>query len=148
MYNHGEDSVTGFHNDFQRGQHNVLCTGQSNHPPSDAFRGSNGAFDSPRRTDQLINKRSYAHHGTGGLSRFSNSVAVRGNAHSQLDCSTDSRGNQRWNNDSIRKSDWSQHSVTGPISSLKKTDQQQSGKQSTEVMNYFNGRDYTTNGKT
>nr|QYW07106.1 cyclin-dependent kinase like 7 [Dimocarpus longan] len=132
-YDCAEDAGTGFRIEPPKGQqHNAYFnSGQLMHPSDDAFRGSNGAFGSP----ELRNQRSYMHPGAGGLSRFSNSVAVRGNDHSQLDCSTESRGNPRWHEDAVGKHDWSQHLMGGRPKSSHKKSEQPSGKQST--VDYF-----------
>ncbi|XP_031287561.1 probable serine/threonine-protein kinase At1g09600 [Pistacia vera] len=87
--------------------------------------GPSGAFGSPRRDADLGNPRSYMHPSASRLSRFSNSVAVRGR--SQLDCSTESRVNTKWGNDS-GKHDWS--TLRDMSRSTYKKDEQPSGKES------------------
>ncbi|KAL5787064.1 hypothetical protein ACOSP7_004013 [Xanthoceras sorbifolium] len=138
-YTLAEDAGSGFPTPEEQAHNVYFNSCQLMHPsrssPSmnmenDAFRGSNGAFGSPRRAAELRNQRSNMHPGAGGLSRFSNSVAVRGNAHSHLDCSTEIRGNPRWHEDAVGKHDWSQHFAGRPKSSYKKAEQP-SGKQST-----------------
>ncbi|KAK3183535.1 hypothetical protein Dsin_030821 [Dipteronia sinensis] len=136
-YNPEEDADSSFPKAQARNVY--FNSGQLMHPSrsspnmamdDDSFRGHNGAFGSPRGAAELRNQRSYMHPGAGGLNRFSNSVAVRGNTHSHLDCSTGIRGNPRWHEDAVGKHDWSQHLLGRPKSSHKKGEQP-SGKQST-----------------
>lgn len=78
--------------------------------------------------DSDRNSRSYMHPGAAGLSRFSNSVAVRG-GHSQLDCSN--RVNSQWSDDSAHE--WSQNLLDRPMSLYNKKGEKPSGKESAMV---------------
>ncbi|KAK1567683.1 hypothetical protein Q3G72_015184 [Acer saccharum] len=144
-YNPEEDADSSFPKAQARNVY--FNSGQLMHPSrsspnmamdDDTFRGRNGAFGSPRGAAELRKQRSNMHPGAGGLNRFSNSVAVRGNTHSQLDCSTGIRGNPRWHEDAVGKHDWSQHLLGRPKLSHKKGEQP-SGKQSTVNRIHYSG---------
>ncbi|KAH9684844.1 putative serine/threonine-protein kinase [Citrus sinensis] len=75
---------------------------------------------------------SYMHPGAAGLSRFANSVAVRG-GHSQLDCSN--RVNSQWSDDSGHE--WSQNLLDRPMSSYNKKGEKPSGKESKTVRKFL-----------
>ncbi|XP_044462442.1 probable serine/threonine-protein kinase At1g09600 isoform X2 [Mangifera indica] len=64
------------------------------------FTGPSGPFGSPSGAADLKNTRSYIQPCAASFSRFSNSVADRGR--SQLDCSTESRVNWKWGDDSVK----------------------------------------------
>lgn len=82
--------------------------------------------------DSDRNSRSYMHPGAAGLSRFANSVAVRG-GHSQLDCSN--RVNSQWSDDSGHE--WSQNLLDRPMSSYNKKGEKPSGKEYKTVRKFL-----------
>lgn len=92
---------------------------------------------------ELRKQRSYMQHGAGQLSRYSNSVAVRGG--SRFGCGGDSSANSNWpeecfnvsynpfnGGESSEKHEWSHHLLDRPKSSYK-IDDQPSGKGSSMV---------------
>lgn len=81
-------------------------------------------------TNNDRSSRSYMHPGAAGLSRFSNSVAVRG--HSELDYSN--RVNSQWSEDSGHE--WSQN-LLGRLKSSYKKDKKPSGNESAMVREFL-----------
>lgn len=92
---------------------------------------------------ELRKQRSYLHHGAAQLSRYSNSVAVRGG--SRYGCGGESSANSHWpgecfnasynhfnGGESSEKHEWSHHLLDRPKSSYK-IDEQSSGKESAMV---------------
>lgn len=93
---------------------------------------------------ELRKQRSFMQHGAGQLSRYSNSVAVRGG--SRFGCGGESSANSHWpeecfnvsynhfnGGDSSEKHEWSHHLLDRPKSSYKIDDDQSAGKESTMV---------------
>ncbi|KAL9451764.1 hypothetical protein AB3S75_013351 [Citrus x aurantiifolia] len=117
QFNSDEDSGSGFPIEPPKGiGRNV---GGQTMKPTTVGASLNMTMDSDR------NSRSYMHPGAAGLSRFANSVAVRG-GHSQLDCSN--RVNSQWSDDSGHE--WSQNLLDRPMSSYNKKGEKPSGKES------------------
>ncbi|KAJ7967977.1 Serine/threonine protein kinase [Quillaja saponaria] len=138
-YNPGEDGVAGFPIEPRKGAGpNVFShSGQSIHPSAfGSTRNMNLNEDGPdrvgssRNETELRKQRSYIHHGATELSRFSNSVAVRGG--SRFDIGGHSSVNPHWpeerfssrynhlaDGDSSEKHEWSHHLLERPKSSHK-----------------------------
>lgn len=97
------------------------------------FTGPSGPFGSPSGAADLKNTRSYIQPCAASFSRFSNSVADRGR--SQLDCSTESRVNWKWGDDSVKHD---RSTLLDKSKSSFKKDVQLSGKDSSVVKKYWN----------
>ncbi|EEF35922.1 Serine/threonine-protein kinase cdk9, putative [Ricinus communis] len=64
---------------------------------TEALRTSGQAFSSPKKTEELTTQRSFTQWGAAQLSRFSNSVAVRGSSNS--DSGSETTANSHWPED-------------------------------------------------
>ncbi|CAK9326821.1 unnamed protein product [Citrullus colocynthis] len=141
-YNHEEDGGSGFcigpPREATQMQPTALGSSRNmNGSQGDNLRGSSvGA-----KGAELRKQRSFMQHGAGQLSRYSNSVAVRGD--SRFGCGGESSANSHWpeecfnvsynhfnGGDSSEKHEWSHRLLDRPKSSYK-IDDQSSGKEST-----------------
>ncbi|XWS55340.1 hypothetical protein CRYUN_Cryun10bG0166500 [Craigia yunnanensis] len=98
------------------------------------MKASARAFGSPRKPEELRTQTTYVHHGAVELSRFSNSVAVRGS--SRFDMTKENIINPHWpeerfnarynhldNAESSEKHEWSHHLLDRPKTSHVKDEQ-------------------------
>ncbi|CAK7357170.1 unnamed protein product [Dovyalis caffra] len=127
QYDHEEDGGSGFPIGPAKGTaRNIYShSGQSMHPTNfgssrnmninDSVRAPDQEFISPRQTAKLRAQRSFVQRGAEQLSRFSNSVAVRGG--SQFHGSSVTNVNSRWPDESFNARynnlDDSSHSLLG-----------------------------------
>ncbi|GAV63286.1 Pkinase domain-containing protein [Cephalotus follicularis] len=150
QYNPVEDGGSGFPIEPPKGTiQNVFShSGQSMHPTTngssrimtpnenDALRSPGRSFVSPRKPAELRSQRSFVNLGAAQLSRFSNSIAVRGASH--LDSCGEASWNEHWPGDRVsarygqssEKHEWS-HQLLDRRKPSQKEDEELSGKEST-----------------
>ncbi|XP_038882522.1 probable serine/threonine-protein kinase At1g09600 isoform X2 [Benincasa hispida] len=143
-YNHEEDGGSGFcielPKDAEQMQATALGSSRNiNGNVGDNLRGSSVG----EKGAELRKQRSYMQHGAGQLSRYSNSIAVRGG--SRFDCGGESSANSHWPEECFNvsynhfnggecseKHEWSHHLLDRTKASCK-IDDQSSGKESTMI---------------
>ncbi|XP_022945343.1 probable serine/threonine-protein kinase At1g09600 [Cucurbita moschata] len=144
-YNPEEDGGSGFCIDPPKESTQTQPNASSSSRNMNRSRGDTpGGFSVGEKGAELRKQRSYMHHGSGQLSRYSNSVAGQGSL--QFGCGGESSSNSRWpeecfnvsynhinGGESSEKHEWSHHLLESPKSSYK-IDDQSSGKES--AMNY------------
>ncbi|KAA0067070.1 putative serine/threonine-protein kinase [Cucumis melo var. makuwa] len=140
-YNHEEDGGSGFCIEPRKEAMQMQPTGLGSSQNMNGNQGDNQRGSSVgAKGAELRKQRSFMQHGAGQLSRYSNSVAVRGG--SRFDCGGESSANSHWpeecfnvsynhfnGGESSEKHEWSRHLLGRPKSSYK-MDDQSSGKES------------------
>ncbi|WRX14326.1 Protein kinase domain - like 10 [Theobroma cacao] len=150
-----EDRGAGFRIEPPKGTARVVYShsGQSMHPNNfgssrnmkaheiESMKASARAFGSPRKPEELRTQTTYVHRGAVELSRFSNSVAVRGSSRFAMTKETSinphwpeerftARYNHMDNAEPSEKHEWSHHLLDRPKTSHEK-DEQPSSKETT-----------------
>ncbi|XP_038892545.1 probable serine/threonine-protein kinase At1g09600 isoform X1 [Benincasa hispida] len=143
-YNHEEDGGSGFCIEPSKEATQMQPTALGSSRNTNGNQGDNlGGSSVGAKGAELRKQRSFMQHGSGQLSRYSNSVAVRGG--SRFGCGGESSVNSHWpeecfnvsynhfnGSESSEKHEWSHHLLDRPKSSYK-IDNQSSGKESTMV---------------